>query len=531
MRYATALLLPLAFAAPLAAQPCDPSQADEVCPDTTDWHRYFPLGIGNQWQYRDAFFEEPVAHWSWRIVGETEVDGQSYFEIKRCNETDDGSATCGNARLIRYDNEHAMLVRRNGSEETWWMGAPCRLDVAFNDPSSNEPDETYACTGPGTEGFSFAPSYGVYDASVTVSLDVVSGDTRKSFALLFALDWSLYAGLGTTAFYYELQGEPTRLVHALVGGEQIGSPAFATCDPSDLESGIACPDTTDWRRYVPLEVGNEWQYTWSPFTDQPYEHGTRVTGTTEIDGEAYFLAQRCERPLGEELTCEPPFPIRYDEANRAVVRRTTDTQGEPEFSLFQPSDYVPICPLDAPFADGLNKGGCALSDDALFSVSGAYGAGYQGLGDTRKMFGDGLQGDITFVAGVGAVGSENVDADIVETLVYARVGDDEIGTPLFSFPTADEPGGSTPEPFALRTVYPNPARTTATATFTLDRPQEITLELVDVLGRVVLQGELGPQTAGSREARLDLGGLRAGLYVLRLRGDENEATRRFVVLR
>ena len=67
------------FLAPATlAQPCDPATTDEVCPDTTDWRRYFPLAVGNQWQYRvDRFVELDYDHGT-VIVGTTEVDGESY---------------------------------------------------------------------------------------------------------------------------------------------------------------------------------------------------------------------------------------------------------------------------------------------------------------------------------------------------------------------------------------------------------------------------------------------------------------------
>jgi hypothetical protein len=58
------------------------------------------------------------------------------------------------------------------------------------------------------------------------------------------------------------------------------------------------------------------------------------------------------------------------------------------------------------------------------------------------------------------------------------------------------------------------------------------LELIDLLGRRVRETELGPQPAGAHDLRLDLGGLRPGLYVLRLRGDAGaEATQRVVVVK
>jgi hypothetical protein len=70
------------------------------------------------------------------------------------------------------------------------------------------------------------------------------------------------------------------------------------------------------------------------------------------------------------------------------------------------------------------------------------------------------------------------------------------------------------------------------AQYALGAPQAVALELVDLLGRRVRSVEVGPQPAGAHDVRLDLGGLRAGLYVLRLRGDAGgEATQRIVVIR
>ena len=63
MRWAPALVLFLLAPAALA-QPCDPAQTGEACADTTDWHRYFPLEVGNVWHYRQHFIEETEEFWS-----------------------------------------------------------------------------------------------------------------------------------------------------------------------------------------------------------------------------------------------------------------------------------------------------------------------------------------------------------------------------------------------------------------------------------------------------------------------------------
>jgi hypothetical protein len=525
MRAVTALAL-LILAPAALAQPCDPAQSGNACPDTTTWQRYVPLDVGNVWQYRDAFYGEPVAHWSWTITGEAEVGGETYVTLERCDETDDGGATCADPVLLRYDDANDMIVRRDGDGETWWDELPCGLRADFNGA-----EEIYACTGPGTEGTQFTPASGAYGATVEVPPDQRDGDTRKAFSWFAHRDWEAFAGLGVTKFFYELQGEPTRLVYAHVGGEQVGTPAFASCDPAEA-GDVMCPDTTDWRRYLPLEVGNAWQYHVDRPIETDYDHGTEIVGETEIDGERYFLARVCTKPRFGDLTCRDPLPVRYDEASRTVVRRFINTvSGEVDFSPFQVSDYdLQPCPLDAPFGQGEQD--CSSFGEVLwYSVSGAYGVGYEGIGDTRKRFDDGLQGWIELVAGLGPVGADNVDSGTRENFLYARVGGEEAGTPAFVFPTAGEPGTAQPVATAFTEVYPNPARGAVQAQYALGAPQAVTLELIDLLGRRVRSEEVGRQAAGMHDVRLDMGGLRPGLYVLRLRGDAGaEATRRVVVL-
>lgn len=154
------------------------------------------------------------------------------------------------------------------------------------------------------------------------------------------------------------------------------------------------------------------------------------------------------------------------------------------------------------------------------------------LGDTRKTFVDGLQGSGSVVAGVGYVGYTNVDTDETETLIYTRLDGVEYGARAFLFPTAGEPAVAQPTATAFTEVFPNPALGEVQAQYALGAPQTVTLELIDLLGRRVRSAELGRQTAGAHDVQIDTGGLRPGLYVLRLRGDAGAvATRRVVVMR
>lgn len=300
------------------------------------------------------------------------------------------------------------------------------------------------------------------------------------------------------------------------------------CDPSHTGDGEVCPDTTDWRRYLPLEMGNAWQYRYES-GGPSFSFGYEVVGEEEIDGTTHYLIRECRLwSGGGATTCFGPFAVRYG-AEAVLVRYDQDGGGD-EVN-YGPWLSEVFCPLGASF--GETELGC--SDFLAFgSVTGAYGEGYalddEIVGDTRKTFDDGMevQGRGVFVAGVGLVAEAGRDTF---RLVYARLGEVEHGTPIFGFPTAGEPDAGQPTASAITQVFPNPTRGAAQAQYALAAPQAVTLDLVDLLGRVVRSTEMGRQPAGAHDVRIDTGGLRAGLYVLRLRGDAGaEATRRVVVL-
>ncbi len=525
MRIVTALLLVLLAPAALA-QPCDPAQNDSACPDTTTWQRYFPLDVGNIWQYRESFYEEPVTHWSWTITGETEVDSQTYITLERCNEAADGSATCADPVLLRYDDANDMIVRRDGNGEVWWNELPCGMEADFNGE--------YECTGAGTEGETFVVPFGSYGASVPVPPDVVSDDTQKQFNWLIRQDWEMFAGLGVTKFYYELQGEPTRLVYANVGGQQVGTPAFASCDPADVDSDIACPDTTDWHRYLPLAVGNEWQYREAVDIDEIIYWGRKVIGEVEVEGQSYFQLETCEEGVDGTVTCGDPALVRYSGEYERVVAYAED--GDVWWG------GVP-CDLSLPFngypANEAGFYGCeGLPFDVVYTAAfGAYDASWSIppdaiSGDTRKYIGTPIFTGTVLYAGLGPVEYHDELHPEFTRLVYARIGGEEVGTPAFAFPTSGEPDAAQPTASTFTEVFPNPARGAVQAQYTLGSPQAVTLELIDLLGRRIRSTAMGPQAAGEHDVRIDTGGLRPGLYVLRLRGDAGaEAARRIVVVR
>lgn len=88
-----------------------------------------------------------------------------------------------------------------------------------------------------------------------------------------------------------------------------------------------------------------------------------------------------------------------------------------------------------------------------------------------------------------------------------------------------------PPPLRLAAPAPNPTAATATVGFTLDRPGEATIDVLDLTGRRVATLARGSFAAGTHTAALDAAGLAPGLYVVRLSAGGHVATRSLAVVR
>lgn len=73
-------------------------------------------------------------------------------------------------------------------------------------------------------------------------------------------------------------------------------------------------------------------------------------------------------------------------------------------------------------------------------------------------------------------------------------------------------------------VWPNPARETASIRFELSASDAVTLEVYDLLGRRVLRQDLGARPASLHVEPLNMSGLQAGTYVVRLVGARSGST-------
>ena len=100
----------------------------------------------------------------------------------------------------------------------------------------------------------------------------------------------------------------------------------------------------------------------------------------------------------------------------------------------------------------------------------------------------------------------------------------DFGTPTEGGPDADG--------FRLLGNAPNPFRATTAVRYELPRAATVTVEVFDVLGRLVRQVDAGLQAAGPNEATVEAAGLSAGAYVYRVRmGDGTAVSGRMLVVR
>lgn len=94
------------------------------------------------------------------------------------------------------------------------------------------------------------------------------------------------------------------------------------------------------------------------------------------------------------------------------------------------------------------------------------------------------------------------------------------------------PPGSVPESgIILQQNYPNPAVDLTTIYYALAEPDEVTLAVYDMLGRLVMRMHLGPEPAGRGSVPFDTSGLAAGVYFYTLTSGNISETRKMLVIR
>ncbi|MEP0545821.1 MAG: T9SS type A sorting domain-containing protein [Rhodothermales bacterium] len=155
-------------------------------------------------------------------------------------------------------------------------------------------------------------------------------------------------------------------------------------------------------------------------------------------------------------------------------------------------------------------------------------AGSEGAWDGTLAPGASREIALTFRAGARAVG------DYTSALqAFVAATGEAVEVPLsltVTQGTGAEDAGAEPAVSSL-SVYPNPARASATVALTLDAAANARVVVYDVLGRAVAMLADGALGAGTHELMLDGRGLPVGVYVVRVVGDGLALTHRLTLLR
>ena len=459
--------------------------AQTTVPDTLALERFYPLDIGNRWEYGpfpDYRNGTPSTHYRLMIVGDTLIDGARWavqreqtFSFGGTDYQEFWERLRDERVLVRFDPDLGQVVRRDsgGARPVY----PCPFDIP-----STPPGEAGLC-GAGTR---YTKGQ---NATGTFALD-------KGLVLRFGTGAALAYGVGPTV-HPDSVDAPLEL--ARVGDDVFGEPFFEMPYLSDL---------TPPASYYPLGVGDQWIYA----TLDPLAHGYRrrtVVRDTVVDGLTYAVVESTAYDLNADASVWKRTGtqlLRFDPRSTDILER--EEGGE---------ESTWICALGVDFLARSADSGCGSRYTSYVSLSNFSGSRPLGVrigGQTYEVPEIKVESTIAdpgppgFAAGIGRL-ERNGFGRVVERFEYARVGGVEYGSRPVAAP--DRPA---PPAFEV-SAGPNPTAGPVALRLDLPAPADVAVEAFDVLGRRVWR-TTAPLGAGRQTVALDAGAWAPGLYVVRV---------------
>ncbi len=295
-------LLALLLAAPaLHAQTPDPTPAAD----------YYPLAVGNQWEYRDYDPEPNSFRYPYErvtVTGQVMLAGREYFTVvtQRFRRYSQAWDVQRSEALLRFDADSAMVRRTSTGASNEQDLFACRLDLPVT------PDGVFVPCGDGP-----LSAYSVLAPPAVPTGGPIPRYVRS--VRFFYFTTQLAAGIGVVGVEgCEISCTDKRLEYARVDGVTYGQKI------PDLPFE---PDLTPAADYYPLEVGNEWIYHYtenSPsYVSDTYER-RRVLREETVDGLLYAVDQTCtlnQRDAAPTWACGTERRVRLDPVTTDVVLR------------------------------------------------------------------------------------------------------------------------------------------------------------------------------------------------------------------
>jgi len=227
------------------------TSADAQTDDTTSAWRYFPLAVGNVWDYEFSSPGLPASTRRHAVTADSVVSGERYFRLEWTGADIDGSPVVGpRFALVRFDTTLGGL-RALANEGTLLQQAVFDCG-ALGGPfgAGFPPAPLVECViGPNVGSPSSVTTFGGYDQAVDVGGDVVrtslkgvdtqaAGEAQTSYA----------AGIGYLGFFRR-GGARLTLRYARIDGVDYGTPLAVA---SDVAPSPARPLTIEAARHFRL---------------------------------------------------------------------------------------------------------------------------------------------------------------------------------------------------------------------------------------------------------------------------------------
>ena len=221
-RILNTLPLPSADAAELLVPEALFGERSGGTPDTTAPWRYYPLAIGNAWEYYRYGTGTVYRH---EITRDTLIHERRYTVVDRYTAEDNGPLEPDYSWRYRFDTLSSLVYEPNGSGgERVPFGSPCPFNTDF--------DTTTEC--PGFSGVDFTV-LGSYDGLVVFGepFPGQGEDTVRTAFKVFrfeTLEWRYAAGFGEV--YHESDIQAYGLYYARIDGVEYGQPRFPVANES-----------------------------------------------------------------------------------------------------------------------------------------------------------------------------------------------------------------------------------------------------------------------------------------------------------